>query len=256
MRKHTGHKILLDQDYFDPLSVQVDVGLPPPPSPSHKIEKFKLKTRSFSHTPHSPRLEQAMTLPGFHRASLEFAQEHSFSNRHAVTEKKERSSPKRAVSSPLHLENNGSDTSLVTSFINSYKDMGESDHYPANSDSEHSLFSLRTHSSKESLPKADSPDTYYKPLPSIPIETFNQADVRDYSLSSPRPQSHPQCPPKPEPQPNKHHMSPPDTTIFTRKPTYLRKQQRSASDQAVCDSGIEPFMLGGYEPTKTLKIVN
>ncbi|ESW99545.1 hypothetical protein KL918_001522 [Ogataea parapolymorpha] len=255
MRKHTGHKILLDQDYFDPLSVQVDVGLPPPPSPSHKIEQFKLKTRSFSHTSHSPFSAQVSISPGSDHVSSQFAQ-HSFSNRHTMTEKKLGSSPKRAASSPLQLENNGSDSSLVTSFINSYKDMGDSDSYPANSDSEHSLFSLQTHSSKESLPKADFINTYSKPLPSIPIETFNQADVRDYNLSSPRRQTHSQSPPKPKPQPKKHHMAPPDTTIFTRKPTYIRKQHRSPSDQAVRDAGIEPFMLGGYQPTKTLKIVN
>ncbi|KAG7861780.1 hypothetical protein KL939_000801 [Ogataea angusta] len=249
MRKHMGHKILLDQDFFDPLSVQVDVGLPPPPSPSHRIEKFKLKARSFSHTSNSPPFDEASTSPGFYNAFSQFEQEHSFYNRHPMTEKKERSSQKRAVSSPLQLENNGSETSLVTSFINSYKEMGDSD-------SEHSLFSIQTHSSKESLPKTGIISTYSKPLPSIPIETFNQADVRDYTLSSPRPQSHYQSPPKPKPQPKKHHMSPPDTTIFTRKPTYLRKQHRSPSDQAVCDAGIEPFMLCGYQPTKTLKIVN
>ncbi|KAG7890761.1 hypothetical protein KL936_002045 [Ogataea polymorpha] len=255
MAKHKGHKILLDQDYFDPLSVQVDVGLPPPPSPSHKIEQLKIKTRSFSHISYSQFSAQASTLTGSDQVSSQYAS-HCFSNRNTMTERQRGSSPKRAVSSPLHLQNNGSDSSLVTSFINSYKDMGDSDSHPANSDSEHSLFSIQTHSSRESWPKPDIINTYSKPLPSIPIETFNQADVRDYNLSTPCRQTYSQSPPKPKPQPKKHHMAPPDTTIFTRKPTYVRKQHRSPSDQAVRDAGVEPFMLTGYQPTKTLKIVN
>ncbi|ODV86080.1 hypothetical protein CANARDRAFT_28118 [[Candida] arabinofermentans NRRL YB-2248] len=128
-----------------------------------------------------------------------------------------------------------------------------------------------------------------KPLPDLPIESINQFEIRNYDLQHEKVEIiDKSTPPK---LPIHHHMKvelqkkksqmkknleveiPKDTSVFTRTPTRIRKvygkmpvmesrenkieeKQRSTSLQYLQKAGIEPFMLGGYQETNKLKVIN
>ncbi|KAH3668327.1 hypothetical protein OGAPHI_002081 [Ogataea philodendri] len=263
MRKFTGQKILPDQDFLDPLSVEINVELPPSFDSDgvRKIQSFQPKARSVSYSPQTIGVQQ----PSLKDYTPETVSETQLSVRKkrlfdGLSEKIK--NYRRSVSSPLYMqpnESNHSASSLVSNLIDTYREMDDAASQPTVSDSDHSLFSFESQSSatlfKSDNSRFSSPkQAYSKPLPAPPLKFENQYDIRDYN-PTPIKYTYPEALKKPSAGPKKTLMNPPDTSVFTRTPTYVRKQ-RSVSDQAVHDAGLEPFILTGYQSSKTLKVIN